>query len=128
MGLGRGLLLGSLATFMVVAGLNHFRVPELYDALVPNWLPQQRALTYITGIMETGFGIALLVPQWRSWAAWGTVATLIVVFPANIAMAISGGLSDPALPRAFANPTLAWARLPIQFLLIWWAWVFTDSR
>jgi len=126
MGLFKTSLLVGLVAFMVVAGINHFRHPALYEALMPGWVPARLALVYITGVMEIGFALALIVPTWRPWAAWGVVVTLILIFPANIYMAVSGGLTDPALPRSFANPAVAWGRLPFQALFIWWAWLFTE--
>jgi uncharacterized membrane protein len=125
-GLAKTSFLVGLIAFMLVAGLNHFRHPDLYAALIPGWVPARLALVYGTGVMEMGFGLALIVPSWRHWAAWGVVITLILIFPANIYMAVSGGLADPALPRSFSNPTVAWGRLPFQALFIWWAWVFTE--
>jgi uncharacterized membrane protein len=53
--------------------------------------------------------------QTRKAAAWGLVALLIAVFPANVYMAtnpIDAGAASIA-------PVLRWARLPLQPLLVW---------
>ncbi len=120
----RPLRLG-LAGFMVVAGIGHFLVPKSYMALVPPQLPAPMLLVYLSGAAEIGLGLALLVPRIRRLAAWGIIALLIAVYPANIYHAVSGGLDDPNLPAAFANPVLAYIRLPFQFLFIFWAWLCT---
>ncbi len=109
-----------LAGLMIVAGLNHFRVPALYIAMIPAWLPAPSALNIISGIAEILGGIGLLAP-WpavRRAASWGLIALLLAVFPANINMAIHNlPLGDNHVPA-----WTLWARLPLQVVLIAWAW------
>jgi hypothetical protein len=61
-------------------------------------------------------GLEPLVPTTRRAAAWGLVALLIAVVPANLYMAMhpveAGAPSIPAVLR--------WGRLPLQALQIWW--------
>ncbi len=114
-----------LAAFMVGAGVLHFVRPAFYVALMPPQLPAHLALVYLSGAAEIGLGIALMIPRGTRLAAWGIVALLIAVYPANIYHALSGGLDDPALPEAMASATVAWARLPLQFLFLAWAWWYT---
>lgn len=123
----RWVLLGGLAAFMTGAGLYHFANPDAYEALIPPILPAKRPLVYVSGVLEIGFGLALLVPAWRPRAAIGVIVTLIVIFPANIWMALQGGIDDPRVPASFANPVVAWARLPFQGLFIWWASIFVRN-
>jgi uncharacterized membrane protein len=52
-------------------------------------------------------------------AAWGLIALLVAVFPANIHMAL-----HPQLYAA-VNPILLWLRLPLQGVLIAWAYWHT---
>jgi uncharacterized membrane protein len=106
----------------VVAGSSHFLRPEMYLSMVPPILPFPLALIYISGAAETGLGLALLHPKLRSWAAWGIVALLIAVFPANIHMYQTNGAGYGDVPR--------WAllaRLPLQGLLILWAYSHTKK-
>jgi uncharacterized membrane protein len=114
-----------LALFMVGAGVMHFVRPAFYVALMPPFLPAPLALVYLSGVAEIAFGVALMIPRCTRWAAWGIVATLIAVYPANLYHAFQGGLSDPALPAAMANPVTAWARLPVQLVFLAWAWWYT---
>ena len=114
-----------LAGLMIVAGLNHFRVPALYIAMIPAWLPAPSALNIISGIAEILGGIGLLAP-WpavRRAATWGLIALLLAVFPANINMAIHNlPLGDNHVPA-----WTLWARLPLQVIFIAWAWWCTAS-
>ena len=57
--------------------------------------------------------------RWMALAGWGLIALLIAVFPANIHMALNPELYAPL------SPVGLWIRLPIQFLLIAWAWAYT---
>jgi uncharacterized membrane protein len=121
----RGPLKLALAAFMVISGVAHFAIPDAYAALIPPQLPAPLLLVYVSGIAELALGLALLWPRTRRLAAWGIIALLIAVYPANIYHAASGGLDHPDLPAAFADPVVAWVRLPFQFLFIAWAWLFT---
>lgn len=110
-----------LALGMVGAGANHVRVPGVYTAMMPAALPWHLALVYASGVAEIAVGLGLLVPATRKLAAWGLVALLVAVFPANVNMAIHHlPLGDRAVP-AWA----LWARLPLQAVLIAWAWWYT---
>jgi uncharacterized membrane protein len=108
-----------LATFFVLAGLNHFRVPDFYVKIVPPYLPFHLLLVYVSGFLEIVLGVALLVPRYKRMAAWGLIALLVAVFPANIHMAVN--------PDAFPaySPTMLWARLPLQAVLVIWAFWYT---
>jgi uncharacterized membrane protein len=113
--------LGVMALFYVVAGINHFLHPEMYASIMPRFLPESsyRPLVAITGIFEAVLGLMLIPPATRTIAAWGIVILLIVIFPANIQMTIDFSR------RHNAYTWLTWLRLPVQALLIWWAFKFT---
>jgi uncharacterized membrane protein len=110
-----------LALLMVLAGTMHFVSPKPFIKIVPGYLPYARALVYISGFFEILGGVGLLIPSISRIAAWGLVALYVAVFPANINMAINhigfGAGTTPTL--------LLWLRLPLQILLIAWAYWFT---
>jgi uncharacterized membrane protein len=116
-----------LALVMIGAGVMHFVRPAFYVALIPPSWPLRLAAVYISGAAEIALGAGLLIPRWRRWAAWGIIALLVAVFPANIYHAASGGLTHPDLPAFMANATAAWLRLPVQFVLLAWAWRLTRA-
>lgn len=110
-----------LTVFMVGAGANHFIVPGTYAAMIPDALPAHLALVYISGVAEIAGGLGLILPATRRLAAWGLIALLVAVFPANVNMAVNHlPLGDRPV-----EPWLLWARLPLQAILIAWAWWFT---
>ncbi len=102
----------------VAAGANHFLHTALYVRIMPPILPVPTALVYVSGVCEMGLG-ALLLTRWQRIAAWGLIALLIAVFPANLQMALHPGLF-PQIPAA-----VQWARLPFQALFIAWAYAYT---
>lgn len=108
-----------MALVYIAAGINHFVKPEMYRRIMPPWLPWHHQLVLISGAAEILLGLLLLFPATRVLAAWGIIALLIAIFPANIQMAVQWWREG--------HPYL-WAallRLPLQALLIWWAWGFT---
>lgn len=107
------------ALAFVAAGINHFLNPRLYLSIMPPYLPWHLPLVYVSGVLEVVLGAFLLVPAAQAFAAWGLIALLIAVFPANLHMALNTDMY-PTLP-----PLLLWLRLPLQALLIAWAYAYT---
>lgn len=107
------------AIFFVLAGINHFLNSAFYMRIMPPYLPWHLFLVYLSGLFEIGLGFLLLVPKFTPLAGWGLIALLIAVFPSNIHMAI-----NPQLFPEF-SPTLLWLRLPLQLVLIAWAYWYT---
>jgi uncharacterized membrane protein len=67
--------------------------------------------------------VYLLEPRTRVYAAWGIIALLIAVFPANVYVAIHG--IDMATGQPGSPSAAAWIRLPFQALFTVWAWWYT---
>lgn len=119
-------LLYVMSAVYVVAGILHFVVPGLYAQIVPPWLPWPVGLVYLSGLAEILVGVGLLIPRTRTIAAWGLVALLVAVFPANVYMATSGVVIQGAPgPIADPSPVGRWARLPLQAVLVAVAWWYT---
>jgi uncharacterized membrane protein len=110
------LLLGIL---FVAAGANHFILPDMYLKIMPPYLPWHYGLVLLSGAAEILLGLGMFFLSTRSFGAWGLIALLIAVFPANIYMAMNADL--------FSNipVVLLWLRLPLQFLLIYWVFQYT---
>jgi uncharacterized membrane protein len=108
-----------LCVFFVAAGLNHFINPAFYLKIMPPYLPWHLFLVYLSGFFEAALGVLLLVHAFTRTAAWGLIALLIAVFPANIHMAL-----NPQLFPDISPPAL-WLRLPLQAVFIAWAFWYT---
>ena len=107
------LLLGAV---FVGAGLLHFVKPEPYVSIVPDALPAERELVYLSGVAEILGGAGVLSDRTTRWAGWWLIATMVAVFPANVTMAV-----DAERFRSVPEPLL-WARLPLQAAIIYWIW------
>ena len=108
------------AAIFIFAGINHFRDPEFYLRIMPPYLPWPSVLHLTAGFFEAALGVMLLIPRFQKLAAWGLIALLLAVYPANVHMAVHHELYQ--LPMIFH-----WIRLPLQFVLIAWAWWFTKA-
>jgi uncharacterized membrane protein len=106
------------AVFFIVAGMLHFLFPGPYLRIVPPVLPWPRLLVFVSGAAEILGGVGLLFPFSQRMAAYGLVALLVAVFPANIYMAVA----HVPFPGVMGSTWAQWLRLPLQFLLIWWVW------
>ena len=107
-----------LATLFVLVGVLHFVVPGVFERIVPRWLPAPRTLVYLSGVAEIAGGLGLLLPATRTAAAWGLIALLAAVFPANVQML----LDARAAHAAWWWQAALWLRLPLQPLLMWWVY------
>jgi uncharacterized membrane protein len=112
-------LLWLMAALYTGAGVNHFLHPDPYRQIMPAWLPAPDLLVQLSGAAEILLGLLLLPVKTRRIAAWGIVALLVAVFPANVQMLLNW--------RASGHPLLwlAWLRLPLQGVFVWWAWRYT---
>lgn len=111
----------------VIAGVMHFVAPRTFARAVPSGLPRPRALVLLSGLAEIGLGLGVAIRRTQRASAWGLVALLVAVFPANVHMATDGLVTD-AVPDRFAGIArlAAWARLPFQGALVLWAWWYTS--
>lgn len=122
---GRG-----MAIMLLITGVGHFIVPRPVNDLVPSFLPgDPRVWTYTSGLAEIVVALLLLAPLYkkvagraiRLWGAYLALALFIAVYPANINMAIEWSSRD------MPEPLLAYARLPLQFGLFYWAWALAKD-
>ena len=115
----RNLLLYPMALLYIAAGVYHFISPGTYMRIMPPYIPYHAALVAISGFCEILCGILLLISATRVIGAWLLIALLIAVFPANIQMMID--YPDVHHARFW----ILLLRLPLQGVLIWWAWIYT---
>jgi uncharacterized membrane protein len=115
----KGILKYLFAVSFVLAGLNHFINTDFYLKIMPPYLPWHRSLVYLSGVVEIALGVLLLIPTLTRVAAWGLIALLAAVFPANIHMAVNHELY-PAY-----SVTALWLRLPLQIVFMACAYWYT---
>jgi uncharacterized membrane protein len=119
-GKGSGRSRRLLAAFFIGAGINHFAQRRYYEAMVPPSLKDRSKLVVdVSGVAEVVGGVAVLLPWTRRLSGIGLIALLAAIFPANLYMA-----SEPERFRKVPRWAL-YARLPLQPLMMVWAWKAT---
>lgn len=108
-----------MAFLYIIAGINHFRSPGMYVRIIPPAFKNPKLINTVSGAAEILLGILLLFPFSKKFAAWGIIALLIAIFPANLFM-----LQDKK--AGFGLPKwILFVRLPLQIVLIYWAYQYT---
>ena len=111
-----------IGCMFAIAGILHFVFPNMYLKIMPEYIPNHKAMVFWSGVFEILGGIGIMIPFSRTISAIGLILLLIVVFPANLDM-----FQKAYKKRAFSLYTLATLiRLPIQFLLIYWVYVAAE--
>jgi uncharacterized membrane protein len=106
------------AALFIIAGFSHFVATDFFLKIMPPYLPLHLPIVLVSGVIEIILGILLLVPGYSRLAAWGIIALLIAVFPANIHVYQHQEL--------FPLPSIVHLlRLPLQGVLILWAFAYT---
>jgi uncharacterized membrane protein len=108
-----------LGLLFIAAGVNHFAMPRPYRRIVPPWTSRWAdadTIVAVSGVAEVAGGLGVLAPPTRRLSGLALIALLAAVFPANLHMALN--------PQEFRRiPRWAlFARLPLQPLMMWWAW------
>jgi len=112
-----------LALLFIVASSLRF-ITDVELKIIPPFLQLRREALYITGIFEFVGGIGLLIPRFQRAAAWGLIALLVAIFPANIYHAVK----NIQLGGMLNSPIYHVVRLPLQAVLIWWALWCTGKK
>ena len=105
---------GVLAALLLTTGTWHFVSPRGFESIVPGFLGPPAFWVRLSGVGELACAGALLVPRTRRVAGWATAALFVVVFPANINMAVQAWHGD-------GSRVIAFGRLPLQVPLVLWA-------
>lgn len=108
-----------MALLYILAGFNHFRKPRLYLKIIPPYFSNPKRLNFLSGLAEIILGICLCIPFLSKYAAWGIIVLLIFIFPANLYMYQNDNAS------LGLSKWLRLVRLPLQIVLMLWAYLYT---
>lgn len=111
-----------VVALFLVSGTVHLVHPQVFEPIVPPFLPSPRLLVLVSGVGELACAAGLAVRRTRRAAAWVAAALLVAVFPANVTMAVDTWRDWHAGHASAAYLALTVVRLPLQLPLIWWAW------
>lgn len=104
----------ALAAMFVLAASSRLASPETLVQMIPPSLPFRYEALYLSGAFEILGAVGLLVPSLQRPAGLGLALLLLLVFPANLYVALNN-LQIEGYP---GSPFYQWARLPIQGMLI----------
>ena len=102
----------------IIAGLFHFIRPKMYLRIMPRYLPAHLSLVYLSGLLEIALGILLLFKVYKDWAIYGIILMLLIFLLVHFYM-LSSKKASAGIPR-----WILLLRLPLQFVLIWWAYFY----
>lgn len=105
------------AAFYIYAGVAHFRNPKFFIKMMPPFVQSPKLMVDLSGVGEIMIGLGFLLSDTRPYAAMAAILLLIAVFPANVYMLTSGKFHR--IPKWFL-----WLRLPLQGVLIYWAYIY----
>lgn len=116
----------ALAVFLFAAGLAHFTFPRPYRQIVPRLLDDAAFWVRLSAGTEIACAALVACPRTRSLGAKLAIVIFVAVLPANVQMALDGGI--PGEPFPLGSPAVAWLRLPLQVPLILWAHRVASSQ
>ncbi len=102
-----------LAGILATSGVIHLAKPEVYEPLMPDFVPAHREVIVGSGLVELACAAGLLGARTRPAAGWASAALLVGVFPANLKMA-----DDARRSRSQTFKAMAYGRLPLQIPMV----------
>jgi len=109
-----------MAAAYILAGLNHFRAPGFYRPMMPPYIPKHNLMIALSGAAEVILGSALFFQPVRALAAWAIILMLLVFYSVHIYM-----WQNRKTVFAKVPPAILIGRLPLQLVLIYWAYLYT---
>ena len=110
-----------LTLLFILTGIGHFTDTESMARMLPPWVPARIPIIYLTGVLEFMIAAGFLFRRFRRMTGWGTVAILILFFPANVYAAI---YHIPQGGHAW-GPVYLLIRAPLQLIILAWIYRFT---
>jgi uncharacterized membrane protein len=108
-----------MGLLFVIAGMNHFRKPKMYERIIPPYIPAHSSTVMLSGVAEMVLGFMIMNKNTQITAAWGIIIMLILFLTVHIFM-LQNERAAMKLPK--------WVlilRIPLQFGLIYWAYLYT---
>ena len=102
-----------LVAGFLASGTVHLVRPEVFEPLMPSWVPAHREVILGSGVAELACALGLALPRSRRVAGWASAALLLGVWPGNLKMALDSNRSSST-----AFKVAAWGRVPLQLPMI----------
>lgn len=113
----------ALSVMLLFTAFGHFKFANGMALMIPRFIPGKSKLVFVTGIAEILFAVLLWINSIRYEVCLVLIIFFIGIFPANIKAAFK----NVDIEKADYNgpgPSYLWFRIPLQFLLLFWIYVF----
>ncbi len=107
-----------MGAIYIIAGIMHFIKPKVYLRIMPRYLPFHKPLVLLSGVAEILLGIGLFFKETKNLSIYGIIAMLAVFLLVHFYM-LSSNKASAGFPK-----WLLLLRLPIQFALMYWAFIY----
>jgi uncharacterized membrane protein len=108
-----------LMGFMYVfAGSMHYIKPKIYLRIMPRYLPSPKFLVHLSGAAEILLGIGVCLSATKNVSIYALIAMLILFFAVHFYM-LKGEKESAGIAK-----WLLILRIPLQFVLIFWAYQY----
>ncbi|MFL6154877.1 MAG: hypothetical protein ACJ72D_02215 [Marmoricola sp.] len=97
----------------LTSGTVHLVKPDIWEPLMPDWVPMHREVILYSGVAEIACAAGLALAPTRRLAGLASAALLVGVYVGNLKMAVDAAKSD-SVPLKVA----AFGRLPLQVPMI----------
>jgi uncharacterized membrane protein len=102
-----------LAAGLAGSGVVHLVRPQVYEPLMPSWVPAHREVILGSGVAELACALGMVLPRTRRASGWASAALLLGIWPGNLQMALDSNRSSST-----AFKVAAWGRMPLQVPMI----------
>ncbi|MEQ9217268.1 MAG: hypothetical protein RLO17_04455 [Cyclobacteriaceae bacterium] len=112
----------------VQVGMIHLINPSALTYMIEGFLPYPKLLVIVSGISEIILGLGLWWERTRKISAWILMIQLVMMFPANINVAVNNLSAPGGLP---SEAWYTWSRLafqPLYILWIYWTSMYSGSK
>lgn len=106
-----------MASLYIFGGTMHFIKPRVYLRIMPQYLPNQKAMVFWSGVAEVLLGVGLFWLTTRNVAIYGIIAMLSVFLLVHVHM-LSSEKAAAGIPK-----WVLLMRIPFQFFLMYWAYI-----
>lgn len=112
----------AMSAMLLFTSIAHFVFTRGMTMMVPAILPYKTGIVYLTGLIEIAIAVLLLIPAYRTTAAWWLILLFIVLLPANIYAAIKH-IDYQEASFTGSGPNYLWFRIPLQIFFIAWTYI-----
>jgi len=111
-----------MAVMLLFTAMGHFVFVEGMAMMLPDLIPYKRQVVCLTGFVEVGAAIGLLMPKLSRITAYCLMVFFVLVLPANIYAAVNHIDYERGTYDGSGLPYL-WFRVPLQLFFVVWVYL-----